>query len=352
MAEAAIYNLRCVSLYTQHAMSKRTQSESQLSGYWLTMACQLHDISLYTTCCEVTMNTTRRLPSLRALRAFQVAGRHLSFKLAADELCITASAVSHQIKNLESFLGMDLFVRKTRALELTAPGNQYFDYLDGMFARLEAETHQMCAEYGRRVIRLCVPPFFASELLLPKFSEIKSLMPDSDIRLMTQPSMMKEHPADADLSILLGAGDWPDLETVPLFSRHIRTACSPELKEKFGFSSFSDLDGRTRIVHENRPRSWENWAKALGIAPPKAGKVYRIDSMAAVVQAAAQGHGVALVSWPLSERWFKSGELVRALDDQVETGEKFYVAYRAEEYEREEVARLIDWIIGKFQSNE
>jgi DNA-binding transcriptional LysR family regulator len=73
--------------------------------------------------------------------------------------------------------------------------------------------------------------------------------------------------------------------------------------------------------------------------------------MAAVVQAAAQGHGVALVSWPLSERWFKSGELVPALDDRVETGEKFYVAYRAEEYEREEVARLINWIIKEFQSD-
>ncbi|MBT8070271.1 MAG: hypothetical protein KJO80_07545, partial [Gammaproteobacteria bacterium] len=153
-------------------------------------------------------------------------------------------------------------------------------------------------------------------------------------------------------SILLGAGDWPDLETVPLFSRIIMTACSPELKDKFGFSSFSDLDGRTRIVHENRPRSWENWAKALGIAAPEAGKVYRFDSMAAVVQAAAQGHGVALVSWPLSERWFKSGELVHALGDKVETGEKFFVAYRAEDYEREEVAKLIDWIIVTFQSDE
>lgn len=297
------------------------------------------------------MNINRRLPSLRALRAFQVAGRHLSFKLAADELCITASAVSHQIKILESFLGMDLFVRKTRALELTGPGSQYFDYLDGMFARLEAETHQLCAEYGRRVIRLCAPPFFASELLLPKLSKFKSLMPDTDIRLMTQPSTMKQHPTDADLSILLGEGDWSGLETVPLFPRQIMTACSPVLKKKFRFSSFSDLDGRTKIVHENRPRSWENWAKALGIEPPKAGKVYRFDSMAAVVQAAAQGHGVALVSWPLSKGWFKSGELVRALDDRVETGEKFYVAYRAEEYEREEVARLIDWIIAEFQSD-
>ena len=298
------------------------------------------------------MNATRRLPSLKSLRAFQVAGRHLSFKLAADELCITASAVSHQVKNLEEFLGIELFVRKTRALELTDPGMKYFEFLDGIFARLETETHQIRADYGRSVIRLCVPPFFASELLLPKLSEFKSLMPDTDIRVTTQPSMMRTHPADADLSILLGTGDWPDLETVPLFSHGILTACSPGLKKKFGFSSFSDLDGRTLIVHEHRPRSWENWAKSLNIPPPKPGKVYRFDSMAAVIQSAAQGHGVAMVSWPLSENLFKSGALVRALEDEVDTGEKFYVARRVEDQDRDDVIRLIDWIVEEFQSDE
>lgn len=278
-----------------------------------------------------------------------VAGRFLSFKLAADELYITASAVSHQVKNLEEYLGIELFVRKTRALELTAPGQAYFEFLEGWFARLEAETHQLRAEYGRCVIRLCVPPFFASELLLPKLSEFKALMPDTDIRVMTQPSMMKVHPADADLSILLGTGDWADLETEPLFTRRIMTACSPKLKKKFGFSSFSDLDGRTLIVHENRPRSWENWARALEIPAPVPGKIYRFDSMAAVVQAAAQGHGVAIVSWPLSESWFRSGALVRALDDEVVTKEKFFVAWRPEDRNRTEISRLIDWIVREFR---
>jgi len=298
------------------------------------------------------MKTPRSLPSLRSLRAFQVAGRHLSFKDAAEELFLTASAVSHQVRNLEEFLGIDLFVRRTRALEFTDPGRKYFEFLDGMFARLEAETHQIRADYGRSVIRLCVPPFFASQLLLPKLSEFKSLMPDTDIQVTTQPSLMKVHPADADLSILLGAGDWPDLQTVPLFSRQIMTACAPELKKKFGFSSFSDLDGRTLIVHENRPRSWDNWAKALKIPSPKPGKVFRFDSMSAVVQAAVEGHGVAIVSWPLSESLFESGALVGALGDKVDTGETFYIARRADEQDREDVSKLVEWIVTEFQSDE
>jgi LysR family glycine cleavage system transcriptional activator len=289
------------------------------------------------------------MPSLRALRAFQVAGQHLSFKVAAAELYLSASAVSHQVKNLETFLGIDLFVRKTRALEFTEAGRKYHEYLAGMFARLEAETHQLLAEYGRGIIRLCVPPFFASELLLPRMDEFQSLMPKTDIRVMTQPSLMQLHPPDADVSVLLGTGDWPGLRAFPLFSRRILTACSPALKQAERIRSFSDLDGQTLIVHENRPNSWANWANSLGIRPPRAGKIFRFDSMAAVVQAAAEGVGVAIVSWPLSSRWFESGALVRALDDETDTEEDFYLAYRPEETAREEVASLIEWMLGEFR---
>jgi len=163
------------------------------------------------------MQPGSRMPPLKALRAFEAAGRHLSFKRAAEELCVTASAVSHQVKNLESFLGFDLFVRRTRALSLTDAGSSYHAFLADVFARLEAETHQVCAAYGRGIIRLSVPPFFAQELLMPQLEALQSVMPDTDIRLVMQPSLMQSHPAEADLSILLGPGDWPELDAVPLF---------------------------------------------------------------------------------------------------------------------------------------
>ena len=177
-------------------------------------------------------------------------------------------------------------------------------------------------------------------------------MPDTDIRVVTQPSLMKEHPPDADLSILLGSGDWPELVTYPLFPRRIVAACSPELKRKARFKKYADLDGQTLIVHENRPHSWVNWAQALDIKPPRAGKIFRFDSMAAVVLAAAEGLGVALVSWPLSERLFKSGALVCALKDEVDTGEQFYLAHRPEEQQRPEVENIIEWVLKEFQVDE
>lgn len=294
------------------------------------------------------MKPNSRIPPLKALRVFQVAGSHLSFKKAAEELYVTASAVSHQVKKLESFMGLELFVRKTRALELTDAGRNFHEFLSGMFARLEDETHQIRAEFGRRIIRLCVPPFFAQERLMPRLEELEALAPDTDIRLILRPSEMREHPAEADLSILLGTGDWPDLETMPLFRHRVMTACSPVFLEKHPLKRYRDLDGLTLIVHESRPNSWTNWARAVNTTPPRAGKVLRFDSMSAVVQGAAQGLGVALVSWPLSDRWFREGSLVPALNDRVITEEQFFVALRPDESELEEVAALKEWIVTEF----
>jgi LysR family glycine cleavage system transcriptional activator len=301
---------------------------------------------------EAPMNTTSRLPSLRSLRVFQVAGRHLSFKRAAGELCLSASAVSHQVRNLEEHLGIELFLRKTRALEFTGAGRKYFMFLDGMFARLEAETQQLAAEFGRSLVRLCVPPFFASEMLLPRLQSFHDLAPDTDIRLATQPSLMQVHPAEADLSILLGNGDWPELVTHRLFERRLVVGCAPALAAGLDPAAYASLDGQTLIVHENRPDAWDNWARALGTAPPRAGKVIRFDSMSAVVQAAAQGLGVAIVSWPLARNRFDTGELVRVFEQEVTTKEHFYLAHRPEEADRPDVAQLIDWIVAEFGTHE
>ena len=292
------------------------------------------------------------MPSLRSLRAFQIAGRHLSFKLAAEELCLTASAISHQVKSLEEFLDLNLFVRKTRALEFTEPGQKYFEFLDGMFARLETETHQLWAQYGRGMIRLCVPPFFANEILLPKLHDFQAIMPDTDIRVSTQHSLVKEHSSETDLSILLGSGDWPDLVTYPLFARRLVVAAAPSVLKDFDSSSFKNLNGQTLIVHENRPHAWRNWANALDIEEPKAGNILRFDSMSTVVQATAQGLGFAIVSWPLSKNWFESGALQRVFETEWVTDEYFYLAHRPEESERLDIANLIDWIIREFQNDE
>ena len=128
--------------------------------------------------------------------------------------------------------------------------------------------------------------------------------------------------------------------------------CAPTVARSLDRASFASLDGQTLIIHENRPQAWENWARALGIRGPRAGKILRADSMSAVVQAAVQGLGVAIVSWPLARNRFESGELVRVFEAEVTTQEHFYLAHRPEEAERPDVAKLVAWIVGEFATPE
>ena len=109
-----------------------------------------------------------RLPSLKFLKTFQVAAKLQSFKAAAEELFVTPSAVSHQIKALEELLGVALFERGVRTLTLTDAGAHYLDHISDIFSKLESVTEQLQVRYGRTIIRLNVLPFFANELLLPR----------------------------------------------------------------------------------------------------------------------------------------------------------------------------------------
>lgn len=290
-----------------------------------------------------------RLPSLKYLRTFQVAGRHLSFKDAADELSITASAVSHQIRNLEQYLGVRLFHRLTRSLELTDAGKNYFLFLDTMFSRLESETQQLWAEYGRAIVRVCSPPFFAEEALMPRLDMYHSSLAQTDIRVTTQSSAMTDHSSDADLSILLGDPQRRNLSTHRLFVRKTVVASSHEYLKEHPIDHYDDLNGKTLLVHDTWPDAWETWAKTVGAKTPLPAKILRSDSTSALARAAKQGLGVALISWPLGRNWFHEGSLCRVFDEEVDTGDFFYVALRSDDMDRVEVMEFREWIISEFE---
>lgn len=289
-----------------------------------------------------------RLPPLNNLRTFQVAGRHMSFTRAGDELSITPSAVSHQIKTLESFLGLPLFRRLTRALEFTEAGEQYFDYLDTMFSRLTSETLQLSTDYSRKIVRLCVPPFFAEEAILPRLGSFDDATIQTDIRVATQSSTMDELSSDADISILLGDPQQHSQETNRLFERKVVVGCSADYLVEYPMQTYADLDGQTLLVHDKNPYAWRAWAKSVGIKAPVPRKQIRSDSMSAIVRAAQQGLGVALISWPLGRGCFDEESLVRVFDEEVGTSKFFYVSVRSTDMQRPEVVKLRDWIITEF----
>jgi len=288
-----------------------------------------------------------RLPALKFLRTFQVAANRLSFKLAAEELFVTPSAVSHQIKALEEQLGIVLFERGPRSLALTEAGRNYLQHVETLFAQLERGTEQLQIRHGRSVVRLRTPPFFATELLLPRLLSFLEAQPDTDIHIDTAATPPALHAPDADLSIVVGATLQRGHTCHKLFSQTFVPACSPTLLQRAPIDTASDLNRHTLIIHEARRDGWQRWAQPLGIElHPK--KLVRLDTMHAAAQAAEHGVGVALVSAPLGQERFMQGSLIRLFDAELHTGESYFLVLRDEDAARPDVRALEQWILEQF----
>ena len=272
-----------------------------------------------------------------------------SFKAAAQELFVTPSAISHQIKALEEQLGVALFERRVRTLTLTDAGAHYLEHINDILAKLESVTEQLQVRYGRSIIRLNVPPFFANELLLPRLASFSQAREETDIRIETTFSAPKTHPPEADLSIVLGTGPWEGLTAHELFAQSFIAACSPAFLLENPIDTYGDLNGKTLLQHEERRDAWERWALSLGISPIKPNRLIRLDNMSAVVLAAEQGVGVALVPSRLSAERFVAGGLVKLFETELTTNESYVLLHRTEDHARGDLQEFTQWILSEFR---
>lgn len=293
-----------------------------------------------------------RTPSLKAIKTFQIAAKHTSFAVAADELCITPSAVSHQIKTLETQLGLPLFSRSARALALTDAGARYLEQIDDLFMRLESVTEQLRARFGRSSVRLHVPAYFASEMLLPRLSEFSQLHGGIDLRIDTSGGGGRNHVAEADISVVVGTGPWNGLVAHPLFAQTMVPACSPELLAERPVTRYEDLNAHTLLVHEARREDWDRWASAVGMKELRPAQIVRIDSMSAATRAAEKKIGIALLPAELSRRKFSTGRLVRVFDEELVTEENYTLLVRAEDENRDDIRALCAWLVDACRTAE
>jgi len=288
-----------------------------------------------------------RLPSLKFLKTFQVAAKHRSFKAAAEELCITPSAVSHQIKALEEQLGVALFERGVRTMKLTDAGGHYLEQVSEIFSKLETVTEQLKVRYGRSILRLNVPPFFANALLLPRLASFTQAREETDIRIETTSSAPKALPPEADLSIVLGTGPWEGLTVHELFAQSFIAACSPSFLAEHRIEVHEDLNGKNLLLHEERRDAWERWAMGLKMEPIRPARLVRLNTMSDVVRAAEQGVGVALVPSRLSADRFAAGGLVKLFDEELSTNESYVLLHRPEDGNREDLQEFTRWILNE-----
>ena len=293
------------------------------------------------------MNSLQR-SSLRGLRVFCVAARYESFRMAADELFITSSAVSHQIKSLEQELGMRLFERGKRELKLTDAGTSLYEDLGPLIDRIDGLVAEHRKSGRRKSIRMSVQPFFASEYFVPRLREFTNKHTNVDIQVGTSDEAPEKHPSDADLSIRLFKMPPADLRSDLLFPLRMVVAGSPGFKKTVVVE-----DGKIRsefpiIIHQTSPKAWRDWSRSSGITLPAEAKITRLDSMIAVVRAAEQGIGAALVPVPLADLWFQQGSIVRLFDEEYISDFSYYLVSRDDRSSDDTVETLREWILKNF----
>lgn len=286
--------------------------------------------------------------SLRGLRTFCVAARYESFRAAADELYITSSAVSHQIKGLEEELGLQLFDRGSRELKLTDVGSSLYEEISHLIDQVDTIVADYRKSGRRKSVRISVQPFFASEFFVPRLSEFTAEHPDIDIQVGTSDESAEKHPADADLSVRLFRSPPAGLRSDLLFPLRMVPAGSPAFKKTMVVAKKQIKSAFPLIVHETRPKAWKNWSKATGIGIPADSKVTRLDSMIAVVRAAEQGIGAALVPVPIANLWFQHGSIVRLFKQELVADVSYYLVSREDRRSNPAVEVLRDWILQNF----
>lgn len=261
---------------------------------------------------------------IRGLRSFCVASKCLSFKHAAAQLFLTPSAVSHQIKQLETQLGIVLFNRGTRTIELTSAGKQFYQSIQPLINQLESTIDEFTQKQQNQTIVISLPEFFASELFIPRLSEWSQNNPTINLQLETVKSG-SEPSRSADLSIVLANGK-PNAKIVQeLFPIRYAPACNKKLYKKLKDTGFSALKTTPLLLHRSRPWSWHQWADKNNVDDFDPKQIIQFDSMYAVVRAAQQGMGIALVPLPMSKAWFSEQLLVKLFDEELNTNDRYYL---------------------------
>ena len=283
---------------------------------------------------------TIRIPPIQCLLTFEALARLRSVTQTADELCVTPSAVSHRIRQLEEILGTKLFGRAD--FSLTTDGSEYLAQVrEGLAALQNFPSRQ--ASPGRRKLRLAVTPTFARSILLPRLKQFSDAYPEIDLTLQVSIPLLDVVAEDADLMIRFGTGRYADVEHLCLVKDEVTPMASPAFVREHGpFEAADDLEGLPLLRSPLEP--WRTWFAAHDLDWPEPAEGSSFNDVGLMCDAAAQGLGVALVRLKLAAPWLESGQLVRLYERSVPSPHAHYLCWRAGTMERWECAAFADWL--------
>ncbi len=291
-----------------------------------------------------------RIPPVHALSAFEAAARHGSFALAAEELCITPSALSHRIRLLEEFVGERLFIRDGRNVGLSEFGRRYLDVVRQALRTLTDFPMPRRAAPVQPRVKLTLPPTFARYLLVPRLASFTEQHPDIAVEIYLSVPLYDLSLAESDLEVRFGPGKYPNLQSEKLFSEPTFVISSPAYLNKVGEISVpEDLQKATLIRSALEP--WQPWFEAAGLDWPEPSAGLRVDDLGLLLEAVRHGHGIGLTREHFARELLDSGEVVRLFDMQTATPPHvYYMVYEKQVTERPEVVAFLQWMQTTFRS--
>lgn len=294
-----------------------------------------------------------RLPDLDLFHTFEAVARHRSFTLAADELCLTQSAVSRQIKALEEALGLQLFRRLHRAIAVTSEGQRLFDSVTRGLDDVSACLSALGASTKAPQITVSASVAFAWFWLMPRLERFGTLQPDVDLRVLATDQPVMPGTGDVDVAVLFGSGHWEGLEVRLLFGERVYPVCSPAyLRAHPVLHRAEDLLDQTLLHLEYGKPSfggvdWRSWLLRQGVSGQPVRRGLRFNSYPMVLQAAEAGHGVALGWSYVTDPLVADGRLVCPVDRTLETRDGYYLCTSNTSGKSQGINAFLDWICAE-----
>lgn len=285
----------------------------------------------------------RRLPPIHALLAFESAARLGGFAQAAAELCVTPSAVSHRIRQLESQLGELLFDRSPTGVRLSAAGQRYLGKVHEAFDKL-APLARDEEPPGLR-LRVGAPPTFARNLLIPRLPDFYRHRPDIEIEVAVE-APMQDKPERRDIDIRFGSGRFDERMSIKLFEDEMVALTTPTYVSKRALVQAQDLKRADLLRSPLLP--WRPWFVAAGLSWPEPARGPSFTDLGILLEAAASGLGVALCTRRVAERWTESGQLQPLFGIGVPAASTYYALVQHEHAQRPEVAAFLAWLRAAF----
>ena len=287
----------------------------------------------------------RRLPPLNSLKSFEAAGRLLSFTRAANELSVTQAAVSHQIKVIEDFLGLSLFIRYPRKLALTEQGRLLLPDVIEAFDKVSNAIGAISQEPSSKMISVRLAPSFAAKWLSPRLKYFWLQHPEIDLCLYHAHPAVEFDREQIDIAVTYGKGDWPGVVADPILSLDFYPVCTPAfMSNDRPLSNINNLRYYS-LLHDANYECWSDWLKLAGLEQINANKGTIIDDTNVLIQAAVDGQGVALGSSTFVQELLDSGKLIKPFDITLVNEFAYYVVCPEAHLKNPSVQAFKDWLL-------